>query len=453
MDLFLRLVLSILLVAGASIVFALVSRRRRALAQMARNLRHLDGGRPTRAASDRFAGEFGSFTREMNYVLPRVEEKLTQLQGDRRLLETVLEGMTEGVIAVDARRRLLFSNRAAKALFGLPEESGGRMVAELLRNPQLQAVIEAGLRRPEPAHAEIKVETSGPSLGRLNVLTLRVHSTPLVGAESPGTVFVFHDVTELRRLERMRQDFVANASHEFKTPLASIRAYAETLLDGAIHDDEVSLRFLQRIEEQADRLNELVLDMLSLARLDAGEDTYAHAPLTVDPVIHDCVENHRGRAEAKSLSLVERIDGLDDTVQIFADKEALRQILDNLIDNAIKYTPEGGRIRVLGRAEERRVLIEVSDTGIGIPRDEIPRVFERFYRVDRSRGRSIGGTGLGLAIVKHIVQRLGGQIRVESRVNAGSTFILSLPRHTAPIEKPSPNKLGSGAPSPALVKD
>jgi two-component system phosphate regulon sensor histidine kinase PhoR len=246
---------------------------------------------------------------------------------------------------------------------------------------------------------------------------------------------------------------VANASHEFKTPLASIRAYAETLLDGAIHDDEVSLRFLQRIEEQADRLNELVLDMLSLARLDAGEDTYAHAPLTVDPVIHDCVENHRGRAEAKSLSLVERIDGLEDTVQIFADKEALRQILDNLIDNAIKYTPEGGRIRVLGRAEERRVLIEVSDTGIGIPRDEIPRVFERFYRVDRSRGRSIGGTGLGLAIVKHIVQRLGGQIRVESRVNAGSTFILSLPRHTAPIEKPSPNKLGSGAPSPALVKD
>jgi two-component system phosphate regulon sensor histidine kinase PhoR len=429
MDLFLRAILAALLVLVALLAAALVTRRRRALAQMVRSLHSLENDRPTRAASDRFVGELGGFAREFNRVISRLEKRLGQLRGDRRLLETVLEGMTEGVLAVDARRRLLFSNRAARALFGLPEGAGGRLVAELVRRPQIQAAIEAGLQQSGPYQAEIHVETSGPSRGRQDVLSLSVQSTPLQGADSPGTIFVFHDVTELRRLERMRQDFVANASHEFKTPLASIRAYAETLLEGAIHDESVNLQFLQRIQEQADRLNELVLDMLSLARLDAGQDTFDHAPIAVDAVVHGCVETHRGRAEAKGLTLVERLEGLDASVQVVAAEEALRQIIDNLIDNAIKYTPEGGRIRVQARAKDRIIVIEVADTGIGIPRNELGRVFERFYRVDRARSRSVGGTGLGLAIVKNLVQSLGGQVRVESRVNAGSVFSVSLPRY------------------------
>lgn len=428
MEIVLRIVIAGLMVLLLVVGALLVARRRRALGQMARGIRGLDENRPSRAVAEHFMGSLGLLTQIFNQVVPKLEDRLRELQGSRRLLETVLEGMTEGVLAVDARRRLLFSNRAARDLFGLPDHGEGRLVAELVRRPQIQAVIETALRRSEPYLAEISVETARPARGRPGVLSLRVHATRLPGDDASGAVFVFHDVTELRRLERMRQDFVANASHELKTPLASIRAYAETLLEGAIQDDAVNVTFLRRIEEQADRLNDLILDMLSLARLDAGTDTFEHVPLAIGPVLRTCVENHRGRAEAKGLKLALRLDDADEGVCVLADEEAIRQILDNLIDNAIKYTPSEGRVRVQAKAEVERVLLEVSDTGIGIPREDLPRVFERFYRVDRARSRSLGGTGLGLAIVKHVVLSLGGQIRVESRLNGGSTFIVSLPR-------------------------
>ena len=179
-------------------------------------------------------------------------------------------------------------------------------------------------------------------------------------------------MTELRRLERMRQDFVANVSHELKTPLASIKAYTETLLDWALHDENVNVRFLKRIEEQADRLNQLILDLLSLARLESGQEVFEHGPLALAPVVASCVESHRGRAEAKGLDLTLDLGPLDDETLVLADEEAIRQILDNLIDNAIKYTPEGGSVRVACRLDGDAVAVEVADTGIGIPRDDLP---------------------------------------------------------------------------------
>jgi two-component system phosphate regulon sensor histidine kinase PhoR len=235
-------------------------------------------------------------------------------------------------------------------------------------------------------------------------------------------------VTELRRLERMRQDFVANASHELKTPLASIKAYTETLLDWALTDETVNVRFLERIDEQAERLNQLILDLLSLARLESGQEYFQHGPLSLAPVVVACLNSQRDRADAKELSLSLELGDLDSQSEVKADEEAIRQILDNLIDNAIKYTPEGGSVRVTCRQSEEAIVIEVADSGIGIPRDELNRVFERFYRVDKARSRELGGTGLGLSIVKHLVQSINGQIKVTSRLGAGSRFTVQLPR-------------------------
>jgi two-component system phosphate regulon sensor histidine kinase PhoR len=334
--------------------------------------------------------------------------------------------MNEGVVAVDSRRRLLFANEAAERLFGLGTGSVGRLVAELVRSPRVQEAVDLTLAGPGTHRTELVLSgTEGrATMGPRN---LSVQGTPLPGSPPPGAVLVFHDVTDLRRLERMRQDFVANASHELKTPLASIKAYTETLMDGALDDTAVNLRFLGQIDEQADRLNQLIQDLLSLARIEAGASAFHHAPLRLGPVVRKIAEAHRSRAEAKGLTYVLNLPAGEGPL-VRADDEAVRQILDNLIDNAVKYTPERGRIVVDFRSGPESALLEVKDTGIGIPRDDLPRVFERFYRVDKARSRELGGTGLGLSIVKNLVVSLGGRVTVESRVGEGSTFRLELPR-------------------------
>jgi two-component system phosphate regulon sensor histidine kinase PhoR len=416
-----------LIVAVVTVAFArLASRRRRAIAEIKRGLDSLTEGRPARPVTANTGGRLASLARTFNETAPRIEARLSILEGDRQLLGAVLGGMTESVIAVDSRRRLLFANQAASRLFGLGPGSVGRLVAELVRSPRVQEAVDATLVGPKPHRVEIQFANpdsrsfSGPRC-------LAVQGTPLPGLPPTGAVLVFHDVTELRRLERMRQDFVANASHELKTPLAAIKAYTETLIDGALHDEDVNVRFLGQIDEQADRLNRLILDLLSLARLESGQDAFQHLPLRFGPAARKIAETHRDRAEAKQIAY--QLDLPDEIGPwVLADEEAIRQILDNLIDNALKYTPDGGRVRVSARVLGNQVVLDVSDTGIGIPRDDLPRVFERFYRVDKARSRALGGTGLGLAIVKHLAQSLGGRIAVESRVGVGSTFTLSLPR-------------------------
>ncbi|MCA1684668.1 MAG: cell wall metabolism sensor histidine kinase WalK, partial [Planctomycetia bacterium] len=362
-------------VTTAAVVLAIAAvtayRWSKALKELRQRFAALGGGKSVRPVLTRVGGPVGRLARLFDEVAPRIERKVSQLEQDRQQLSAVLSGMAEGVIAIDGRRRLLFANASADRLFGLGPGSVGRLVPELIRSPQVQEVVEATLDGPEPYRGEITLAGREPGL-RAQPRALSVHGTPLPGTPPPGAVLVFHDVTELRRLERMRQDFVANVSHELKTPLASIKAYTETLLDWALHDEAVNVRFLKRIEEQADRLNQLILDLLSLARLESGQNVYDHGPLALAPAISTCVESHRGRIEARGQTLDLDLGPLDGDTLVLADEEAIRQILDNLIDNAIKYTPEGGSVRVRCRVQGGTVAVEVSDSGIGIPRDDLP---------------------------------------------------------------------------------
>ncbi len=399
----------------------------KALTELRHGVAALGAGRPARPILARVGGPVGRLAQLFDTIAPQLEARIARLEQDRQQLRAVLSGMAEGVIAIDARRRLLFANASADRLFGLDGSPVGRLVPELIRSPQVHEAVEATLTGPGPYQGEIVLATREAML-RVHTRVLAVHGTPLPGLPPPGAVLVFHDVTELRRLERMRQDFVANVSHELKTPLASIKAYTETLLDWALHDETLNVRFLKRIEEQADRLNQLILDLLSLAQIESGQEIYEHRPLALAPLIVACVESHRDRAVAQSLALGLELGPLDDQTLVLADEEAVRQIIDNLIDNAIKYTPDSGSVCVSCRLSGDEIAIEVADTGIGIPRDDLPRIFERFYRVDKARSRELGGTGLGLSIVKHLVQSIGGQITVTSRVGAGSQFTVQLPR-------------------------
>jgi two-component system phosphate regulon sensor histidine kinase PhoR len=265
--------------------------------------------------------------------------------------------------------------------------------------------------------------------------TVDIHVQPLPGNPCPGVVLVLHDTTELRRLESLRRDFVANVSHELKTPLSSIKVHAETLRNGAMYDPEVSQKFLARIEEQADRLDHLIKDMLMLARIESDQQPFEIVAVDVAEIVDQCLEDHRRSAEAKRICL--STEPGEPQIRVNADREGLREILDNLIDNAIKYTPEGGSVTVSWHEvagehssfsiQHPSVRIAVRDTGIGIKPQHQARVFERFYRVDKARSRELGGTGLGLAIVKHLAQSFGGKVAIDSEPGKGSTFTVELP--------------------------
>jgi two-component system phosphate regulon sensor histidine kinase PhoR len=430
---------TVIIVAAAGLAAAayLTWQWARALAEVTRGLEALGAGakvRPIRIAEH---GPVGGLVKTFNASAARCQTQISLLDQERRQLQVVLEAMAEAVIAVDPRCRLLFANDSANQLFGLDASSVGRLVPELIRSPQVQEAVEATLRLASPDAFETELALAGRDpTARANHRLLSLRGTPLPGPPAEGAVFVFHDVTELRRLERMRQDFVANASHELKTPLASIKAYTETLLDWALQDESVNSRFLERIDEQVERLNQLILDLLSLARIESGWEAFDHGPLCLIPTLDSCVTAHRGRAATKNLNLTFDPAGLGPETLVLADEEAVRQIIDNLIDNAIKYTPENGSVSVSCLCDHDVVCVEVADTGIGIPRDDLPRIFERFYRVDKARSRELGGTGLGLSIVKHLMQSIGGQIDVTSRVGAGSKFTVALPRCLTPSRRP-----------------
>jgi two-component system phosphate regulon sensor histidine kinase PhoR len=284
--------------------------------------------------------------------------------------------------------------------------------------PVAEAVSEA-FAGDEPVVTEF--DAPGPTRR-----TLSLRATRLPGEPCPGVMIVLHDMTELRRLESLRRELVANVSHELKTPLAAIKGYAETLRLGAVNDPEHNLHFVRRIEEQADRLHALILDILQIARLESGQESFELNDIQISDMVEQCLHQFSEAAAAKQIELFAEEPSCDITA--FADEEGVQTILNNLVDNAIKYTPAGGRVIIRAAANGATVTFEVRDTGIGISEKELPRIFERFYRVDRARSRELGGTGLGLSIVKHLAQALGGSVSVESQPGAGSTFRVSLPR-------------------------
>jgi two-component system phosphate regulon sensor histidine kinase PhoR len=348
-----------------------------------------------------------------------LQTQLEQLRERGDQLAVVLGGMVEGVIAVDRQAKVMFANRAAGRLFDFrSEQARGRPLLTLVRDETLHQAFRRAIDSGEVVNAEIQRFSPARS-------ALAVHATPLSGSPCPGVVLVLYDLTQLRRLESIREEFVANVSHELKTPLSSIKAYAETLRTGAINDQDHNLEFVKRIEDQAERLHQLILDLIRLARIESGEEAYEVANVDVQEAVTGCLAEYGPAAAARQIELI--ADPPEESLVIRADDEALRQILDNLLSNALKYVPERGRVTVRWRRQQSDVLIEVIDTGIGIEDVHLDRIFERFYRVDKARSRELGGTGLGLSIVKHLAQFFGGSVGVSSRVGQGSTFWVKLP--------------------------
>jgi two-component system phosphate regulon sensor histidine kinase PhoR len=300
-------------------------------------------------------------------------------------------------------------NEAGRRLFPIQELSSvGRPVWELVRSPQLAQWVAQALSQSEPVGGELELKAPVA-----RILSVRVAGLP--GPASAGAVVVASDISQLRRLEQVRQEFVANASHELKTPLASIKACIETLLDGALEDAEIRVKFLQTVNEQTERLDKLVRDLLALTRIESQERRPLLHPVALADIVDLCVNRHRQYAERKEMRLLTVPP--PEPVQVLADEEALEQILDNLIDNAIKYSGEDRRLLISARRDGRHVIIRFADHGIGIPDGDAPHVFNRFYRAQNA---SVVGSGLGLTIVRSIVRRHGGAVTLRSKVDVGT---------------------------------
>lgn len=348
--------------------------------------------------------------------------QFVQLAQERNQLKAILQNMREGVLVTDLQSRVKFANPALYGILPLKQRCEGRLLLESLRNQDIQDAIDATLTNQVATEREVTL------LDKAGEKTLSVYVAPIFeGDDVQGSLSVFLDVTPLRRLENARKDFVANVSHELKTPLTSIRGYAETLRMGALKDAEVALRFVQKIEDNSTQLQNLIEDLLRLAEIESGRIEMKPEAISLREAIAAVRDNFEEAVTANHQSFIVELPDL----RVHAEPAALRQILSNLIDNASKYTPAGGSIKVSAASEGNFCRVTVSDTGLGIPEPDLPHVFERFYRVDKARSREIGGTGLGLAIVKHLVQTLGGQVEVTSQLGQGSQFSFTLPLATA----------------------
>lgn len=401
-----------------------ITRPLRELTKRVERLAAGTGGQRVYAAD---SGEVGTLARTFNRMSDQLSAHLAQIEADRQQLRAILDGMVEGVVALDAREEVLFANdRAARFLEFNAISVVGRKFWEVVRQRPMQDLVRQALHERTPCSKEMSYTGSATR-------SCMVHAVRLSDAAG-GVVLVIHDTTELRHLERLRQEFVANVSHELKTPLAVIKASLETLLDGAIDDPSFGRRFLQRAASQAEHLHVLIQDLLSLARIESGQEVFDIQSVAIESAVAACLDRHRDRAAKKNQSLrgaAEAGDGgADAPLAVWADEDALAHVLDNLVDNAVKYTPDGGIVDVRWRPSNGEICIQVSDTGVGIPQRDLARVFERFFRVDKARSRELGGTGLGLAIVKHLVQGMRGQVAAASTEGKGSTFTVRLPRVT-----------------------
>ena len=383
-------------------------------------------------------GSIGDWQHSLTEISAALGERLRSARTEERRLQAVLGGMVEGVLVIDGCGTVVLINRRAEQILDLaPGRYSGRSLIELTRHPDLHELVkwvmsEGGLARPSAR----EIALDGP---RQQVL--RVTATPLSVTADGGRAYilVFHDISELKRLERIRRDFVANVSHELRTPLAAIRGYTETLLGGALDDAERARRFLGIIERHTDRFGRLVDDLLTLSDLELGRTALRRTPVGAASIAEATFEVLRHKAVSAGIALEQDI--APETPKLNADEDRLEQAILNLVDNAIKYTPQGGRVTLSARLapgarapegasvadQASFVELAVTDTGVGVPPEDLPRLTERFYRVDKARSRELGGTGLGLAIVKHIVQAHGGWMGIESQVNRGTSVRLYIP--------------------------
>ena len=365
--------------------------------------------------------ELGSLAEAMNHMAAQLEERLRTLTGQRQEQEAILAGMVEGVLALDTEGRLLTINRAGAEMLGVNPVAVQKLsLQEVVSNPDLRWFVNRLLAAQEPLEGEVTLKEDRPRV-------LLVRGTALRDPQGLvlGTLVVFHDITHLRRLETARRDFVANVSHELKTPITSIKGFVETLLAGALQEPENAARFLRIIAQQTDRLNEIIDDLLSLSRIEQEAERYqiAFTRGNLKGVLQAAGQGCEAKAAAKNLSLQVHCP---EELRASFNAPLLEQALVNLIDNAIKFSPADSTVRVEAQRAGSEIVIRVTDQGVGISTDHLDRIFERFYRVDAGRSRKEGGTGLGLAIVKHIAQAHGGRVTVDSSPGQGSTFTLHL---------------------------
>ncbi len=381
----------------------------------------LDPGRPAAAplaAGTNSTGEVAELRDRIRSMSSELSSRIRSITAERNRLETTLASIVEGVVAVDQHGTVIQMNGAAARFLRANVRSDlGLPFADVCRNREIADLVQTSLTTQEFQ----KREASDGGV------VLDCYAGPL--REGAGVALVLHDITEVRRLEAVRRDFVANVSHELKTPLTAIKGYVETLLTGGIGDQEINLRFLRKIDTHTNRLTALITDLLSLSRIESGEAVSKRESVNVGEVLATSMARLGPTAERKGLRFGVRT--LDRNLRIDGDAEALSQVFDNLIDNAIKYTEPGQRVEVSLARENDKVVFEVEDSGVGIPAEDLPRIFERFYRVDKARSRELGGTGLGLSIVRHLVNALGGDVKVRSELGVGSVFTVVFPSEPA----------------------
>ena len=367
----------------------------------------------------RLAGhdELGELGEALDRLAGSLARTLGELRAERDLQGRILDAMQEGVAVIDRDGRIVLVNPALRSMLLLGADAVGKLLIETVRHAQLDGLLASARDSSDDGPLEIDL----PGLKPRRVLA---HAAPLSGDEE-GLLIVFVDVTELRRLESLRRDFVANASHELRTPIAAVRSATETLRDGALDEPDAAIRFVDIIDRNAQRLQSLVEDMLELSKLESNEFKLKRERVELGSVVPIVLALFRERAEKKGVRLA--ADLPREATAVLGDARALEHVLLNLVDNAVKYCPHGTRIIVKASRHGDRVKLVVADDGPGIPAEHLPRVFERFYRVDAGRSRELGGTGLGLSIVKHMVEAMRGRVSVESEVGRGSTFTVSLP--------------------------
>ena len=414
----------ILIALVAALISLWVSRRiSRPLVEMKLGAERFASGELDRRLPVYKGEEMGGLAEAMNQMAAQLNDRLQTVVSQRNEQEAVLASMIEGVLAVDHQEGILRINQAAATLLGTnPELAVGRSIQEVVRKPELQRFITESLQSRTSIEADMTLFYQGEER------CLQTHGTPLRGSDGQtiGALIVVHDVTRLRRLENLRRDFVANVSHELRTPITAIKGAVETLLAGANENPEDSQRFLEIANRQSDRLNAIIEDLLSLSRLerDAESDEVGRTHEKLLPILESALQSCASIAKSREVE-----------VNLFCSEELvanvncalLEQAVINLVDNAIKYSESKKFVTVESWQEGEQVMIKVQDRGQGISKEHLPRLFERFYRVDAARSRAIGGTGLGLAIVKHIVQAHDGEVTVHSTPGEGSVFTISLP--------------------------
>jgi len=414
---------AVALVVALGIGLFVAGRVTRPVVEMEDVARQMSEGNFRVRASVRSPDEIGTLGRSLNVMAGRLREKIDDLEREQAKASAILDAMVEGVIATDSHDHIILLNEGARGIFGLGQTRVERRpLLEVIRNVDLH-----GLLSESRAAADGEVVSREIKLPDPPERVLQVHAVPLrFTGDEPGVVIILHDITELRRLEQVRTEFVANVSHELRTPLTAIQGYLETLLDGALEEPQHARKFLEIVFRHTERLGRLTDDLTDLSNIELGRISLRIEPTDLTEVTESALAIIQPRAGSGRVTVKASLPA--DMPEVLADRDRLAQILINLVDNAVKYTPAGGHVWVEAqRLPSGMVEVAVRDTGVGVPKADLPRLTERFYRVDKARSRELGGTGLGLAIVKHLVLAHGGDLGIESELWKGTTVRFTLP--------------------------